>query len=134
MDFKVTKVKLIISFVSGLAIFLFLSGAIVSGKVTFFILDYPKRSFQSFLWSLLVIGIVYLILSFFPKMAEQYKRHRLKEPRLFSKEGFRTVPLNHTNYKGKKKGKAIAAKLKKNGKLAIRSILEEKNGHQKERL
>ena len=67
-------------------------------------------------------------------MAEQYKRHRLKAPSLFIKESFRTVPLSHTNYKGKKKGKAIVAKLKKTGKWAIQSILEEKNGHQKERL
>ena len=68
---------------------------------------------------------------------KNYKRHRLKEPTLFVKGSFRTVPLSHTAYKGKKKGKAIVARLKKTEKWAIQSILEEKqekNGHKKERL
>lgn len=67
-------------------------------------------------------------------MSTKYKRHRLKDSRLFIKGSFRTVPLSHTNYKGKKKGKAIVAKLKKTGKWAIQNILEEKNGNKKERI
>ena len=67
-------------------------------------------------------------------MVTHYQRHRLKNPDLFVKGSFRTVLLSHTTYKGKKKGKAIVAKLKKTGKWAIQSILEAKDGHQKERL
>jgi len=67
MNFKLTKVKIIVSFIIGSALFLFLSGVIVSGKVTFPILDNLKRTFQTFFWSLLIIGIVYLIFSFFQK-------------------------------------------------------------------
>lgn len=58
--------------------------------------------------------------------ASKYKRQRLKEPVLFVKSSFRTVPLSHTTYRGKKKGKAIVGKLKKTGKWAMQSILEEK--------
>ncbi len=76
-------------------------------------------------------------------MTSKYQRHRLKDPNLFVKGSFRTVPLSHTTYKGKKsshsvrdapkgaKGKAIVARLKKTGKWTIQSILEEKNGHKK---
>ncbi len=56
----------------------------------------------------------------------KYKRHRKKNPSLFIKSSFRTVPLSHTNYKGKLKGKAIVGKLKKTGKWEIQSILENK--------
>jgi len=56
----------------------------------------------------------------------KYKRHRKKNPSLFIKNSFRTVPLSHTDYKGKLKGKAIVGKLKKNKKWEIQSILEEK--------
>ncbi len=57
---------------------------------------------------------------------KQYKRHRQKDPKLFIKNSFRTVPLSHTKYKGKKKGKAVVGKLKKTKKWATQSILEEK--------
>ena len=56
----------------------------------------------------------------------KYRRHRQKSPSLFIKSSFRTVPLSHTDYKGKKKGKAIVGKLKKNKKWSIQSILENK--------
>lgn len=32
----------------------------------------------------------------------KYKHYRQKNPKLFIKDSFKTVPLNHTNYKGKK--------------------------------
>lgn len=56
----------------------------------------------------------------------RYKRWRQKNPGDFVKSSFRTVPLSHTDYKGKKKGKAVVGKLKKTKKWAIQSILEEK--------
>lgn len=56
---------------------------------------------------------------------KKYKRWRQKSPGLFIKTSFRTVLLNHTDYKGKKKGKAIVGKLKRNKKWGIQSILEE---------
>jgi len=56
----------------------------------------------------------------------QYKRHRMKDPMLFVKGSFRTMPLSHIDYKGRKKGKSIVAKLKKTDKWTIQSILEEK--------
>ena len=60
-------------------------------------------------------------------MAERkYKRHRKKDPSLSIKSSFRTVPLNHTDYRGKLKGKAIIGRLKKTKTWAIQSILEEK--------
>ncbi len=60
-------------------------------------------------------------------MAEKkYRRHRRKSPSLFVKNSFRTVPLGHTDYKGKLKGKAIVGKLKKTKKWEIQSILEDK--------
>ena len=62
----------------------------------------------------------------YPKTTKMYKRWRQKAPSLFIKNSFRTVPLSHTEYKGKKKGKAIVGKLKKTKKWAIQSILEEK--------
>ncbi len=55
---------------------------------------------------------------------KKYKRFRRKNPKLFIKNSFRTVPLSHTDYKGKKKGKAIVGKLKKTNKWEIESILE----------
>ena len=61
-----------------------------------------------------------------PRITKRYKRWRQKSPSLFIKNSFRTVPLNHTSYKGKKKGKAIVGKLKRNKKWEIQSILEEK--------
>jgi len=57
---------------------------------------------------------------------KKYKRWRQKDPKLFIKNSFRTVPLDHTEYKGKKKGKAVVGKLKKTKKWATQSILEEK--------
>jgi hypothetical protein len=62
----------------------------------------------------------------YPRKTRQYKRWRQKSPSLFIKTSFRTVPLNHTDYKGKKKGKAIVGKLKKTKKWAMQSILEER--------
>jgi len=59
-------------------------------------------------------------------MVGKYKRFRRKDPELFLKKSFRTVPLSHTSYIGKKKGKAIVGKLKKDKKWAIQSILEKK--------
>jgi len=61
----------------------------------------------------------------------RYKRHRKKGPSLFIKSSFRTVPLTHTDYRGKLKGKAIIGKLKKTNKWEIQSILEEKDGDKK---
>lgn len=61
----------------------------------------------------------------YPRKTRKYKRWRQKSPDLFIKSSFRTVPLSHTNYKGKKKGKAIVGKLKKIKKWATQSILEE---------
>ena len=61
----------------------------------------------------------------------KYRRHRKKDPSLFIKSSFRTVPLTHTDYRGKLKGKAIIGKLKKTKKWAIQSILEDKNGDKK---
>ena len=57
---------------------------------------------------------------------KKYKRFRRKNLKEFIKDSFRTVPLTHINYKGKKKGKAIVGKLKKTNKWEIESILEEK--------
>ena len=62
----------------------------------------------------------------YPRVTRMYRRWRQKAPSLFIKSSFRTVPLSHTEYKGKKKGKAIVGKLKKTKKWAIQSILEEK--------
>ena len=56
----------------------------------------------------------------------KYRRHRQKPPSLFVHSSFRTVPLSHTEYRGKKKGKAIVGKLKRNKKWAIQSVLESK--------
>lgn len=61
-----------------------------------------------------------------------YKHLRQKNPKMFQKKSFRTVPLNHSNYKGKKfsnynrkgtKAKAIVGKLKSNKKWSTQSIL-----------
>ena len=61
-----------------------------------------------------------------PRITKRYRGWRQKSPSVFIKNSFRTVPLDHTNYKGKKKGKAIVGKLKRNKKWEIQSILEEK--------
>ena len=61
-----------------------------------------------------------------PRTTKRYKRWRQKDTKLFIKTSFRTVPLDHTEYKGKKKGKAVVGKLKKTKKWATQSILEEK--------
>jgi len=63
----------------------------------------------------------------------RYKHYRQKKPSLFIRESFKTVPLNHTKYNGKKfasfnvsgtKAKAIVGTYKKNGKKGvIQSIL-----------
>ncbi len=62
----------------------------------------------------------------YPRVTKEYRRWRQKDPGLFIKGSFRTVPLDHTDYKGKKKGKAIVGKLKSTKKWAMQSILEEK--------
>ncbi len=61
----------------------------------------------------------------YPRKTKKYKRWRQKSPGLFIKSSFRTVPLSHTEYKGKKKGKAVVGKLRKSKKWVIQSILEE---------
>jgi len=63
----------------------------------------------------------------------KYKHYRQRDPKLFIKDTFKTVPLNHTDYNGKKfalfnksgtKAKAIVGTYKKNGKKGvIQSIL-----------
>lgn len=60
----------------------------------------------------------------YPRKTKRYKRYRQKDPKKFIKTSFRTVPLSHTKYKGKKKGKAVVGKLKKTKKWTIQSILE----------
>lgn len=62
----------------------------------------------------------------YPRVTNEYRRWRQKDPNIFIKGSFRTVPLNHTRYKGKKKGKAIVGRLKSTKKWTIQSILEEK--------
>jgi len=56
----------------------------------------------------------------------KYTHHRQRQPELFE-DNFKTVPISHTEYKGKKfkkKGvKAVTGKLKKTGKWKIQSIL-----------
>jgi len=61
----------------------------------------------------------------YPRKTKQYKRWRQKDVSLFVKSSFRTVPLSHTEYKGKKKGKAVVGKLKKTKKWVTQAILEE---------
>ena len=57
----------------------------------------------------------------------KYDRYRQHSPKQFQKDTFKTVPLNHTDYSGKKfkkKGaKAIVGKKKKSGEWDIQSIL-----------
>lgn len=57
----------------------------------------------------------------------KFEHHRQKNPNEFQKKSFKTVPLSHTKYRGKKfkkKGtKAIVGKKKKSGKWGIQSIL-----------
>lgn len=62
----------------------------------------------------------------YPRVTKEYRRWRQRDPNLFVRSSFRTVPLSHTDYKGKKKGKAIVGKLKTTKKWKIQSILEEK--------
>ena len=64
----------------------------------------------------------------------KYRHHRQKSPELFIKKTFRTVPLSHTEYAGKKfrvrGAKAIVGKLKPANrtktKWTIQSILTPK--------
>jgi len=60
----------------------------------------------------------------------KYTHHRQKSPRLFIKKSFKTVPISHTSYRGKKFAqkttKAVVGKLKKTGKWAIQTILKRK--------
>ncbi len=62
----------------------------------------------------------------YPRATKNYRRWRQKAPSLFIKSSFRTVPLSHTEYNGKKKGKAVVGKLKKTKKWGIQAILEER--------
>lgn len=63
----------------------------------------------------------------------KYLHHRQKDPKKFEKDSFKTVPISHTDYKGKKFDKkgvvAVVGKFKKPKKRAwgIQSILEPKN-------
>ena len=60
----------------------------------------------------------------------KYIHHRQKDPRGFFKSSFRTVPLIHTDYKGKKfkrlGNKAVVGLHKISRKWEIQSILERK--------
>ncbi len=61
----------------------------------------------------------------FSKKAK-YLHKRQRQPRLFEKKTFKTVPISHTDYSGKyqKKGnKAIVGRLKKTGEWKLQSIL-----------
>ena len=69
-----------------------------------------------------------------------YKHHRQQSPKKFRKGSFKTVPLSHTNYSGKKfkklhkqgsGAKAIVGKKKKSGKWGIQSILVPKKKKKK---
>lgn len=63
----------------------------------------------------------------YPRETKNFLRYRQEEPEKFVQKSFRTVPLNHTNYKGKIKGdEAIFGKLKKTGKWEIQSVLKRK--------
>lgn len=62
----------------------------------------------------------------------KYTHNRQKSPKLFISSSFKTVPLNHTDYRGQKfarymysgtPAKAIVGKLKSSGDWAIQSIL-----------
>ncbi|MFX1480548.1 MAG: hypothetical protein ACFFCI_20860 [Promethearchaeota archaeon] len=62
----------------------------------------------------------------------RYRHHRQQQPNEFIKGSFKTVPLNHTDYRGNKyarymysgtPAKAIVGKLKSSGNWAIQSIL-----------
>ena len=67
----------------------------------------------------------------------KYKHHRQKKPGLFIKSSFRTVPITHTAYRGKKFKKpgvkAVVGKLKSTKKWATQSILEPKKKSRKKR-
>jgi hypothetical protein len=67
-----------------------------------------------------------------PYKQSKYDRYRQKNPKDFKEDSFRTVPLNHTQYRGKKfedymysrtSAKAIVGKLKKSNEWSIQSIL-----------
>lgn len=62
-----------------------------------------------------------------PYKNSHYERHRQLPPTRFIRDSFRTVPLSHTDYSGKKfdkeGAKAIVGKLKDSGKWKIQSIL-----------
>lgn len=60
----------------------------------------------------------------------EYRHHRQKDPRSFDKSSFRTVPLSHTDYHGRKfkryKDKAIVGYNVYHRRWEIQSILEKK--------
>ncbi len=61
----------------------------------------------------------------YPRKTKNWLRYRREDPKKFIKSSFRTVPLNHTKYKGKIKGeKAVVGRLKKNKKWEIQSVLK----------
>lgn len=71
-----------------------------------------------------------------PYKKSKYERNRQRSPKDFKKDSFKTVPLNHTKYRGKRfkkymysgtSAKAIVGKLKRTGKWSIQSILIPKN-------
>jgi len=60
----------------------------------------------------------------------EFYHHRQRHPSEFKKSSLKTVPISHTEYRGKKyakKGvKAVVGKHKPSGKWKIASILEPK--------
>lgn len=65
----------------------------------------------------------------YPRKTKNWLRYRQKEPSKFVQKSFRNVPVSHTEYKGKVKGRgirAIVGKLKATGKWAIQSILKKR--------
>mgnify|MGYP000592534846 CR=1 FL=1 len=63
-----------------------------------------------------------------PYKKSKYRHYRQRNPKEFYKSSFRTVPLSHARYKGKKfkrykNAKAIVGKYKKDKKWKIQSIL-----------
>ena len=67
-----------------------------------------------------------------PIKQKKYRKYRQVKPNLFIKKSFRTVPLNHSKYKGQKfkkhnysgtTAKAVVGKLRKTKKWSTQSIL-----------
>jgi len=60
----------------------------------------------------------------------KYRHHRQRSPKQFIQKSFRTVPISHTSYAGKKFDKpgvkAVVGKLKGTSKWVTQSILEPK--------